>query len=86
VKLQIKRDGPGSPTAIHGNLGMKFDHLKKPTAIADCVEKQLIPHDLCEKNLKLQVEARIQDLLEAVYINYPERMEPRDLQKLIKIL
>jgi hypothetical protein len=31
--------------------------------------KQFTPHDLCEENHKRQVEARVQDLLEAVYID-----------------
>jgi hypothetical protein len=70
VKLLIKRDGPKAPIAIHGNLGIKFNPLEKANAIADCLEKQFTPHDLCEGNHNRQVEARIQ-YLEAVDINPP---------------
>jgi hypothetical protein len=43
---------------------------------------------LCEENHKLQVEARVQDLLEAVDIDPPppKRIRPCNLQKLIEFL
>jgi hypothetical protein len=50
------------------------------------LEEQFTPHELCEENHKQQVEARVQDLLEAVDNNSPERIRPCDLQKIINSL
>jgi hypothetical protein len=66
VKLLTTRDRTRTPTAIHDPLGIKFHLLEKANTIADCLENQFTPHDLCEENYKWQVEARVQDLLEAV--------------------
>jgi hypothetical protein len=74
VKFLLKRDGSRAPTAIHGPLGLKFLPLEKANAIADCLENQFTPHDLCEENHGRQVEARVQALLEAVDNNPPERI------------
>jgi hypothetical protein len=43
-------------------------------------------HDLCDKEHERRVEARVQDLLEAVDNSPPERIRPCDLQKLINFL
>jgi hypothetical protein len=47
-------------------LGKKFHPLEKANAIADCLEKQFTPHDLCEENHEWHVEAGVQALLKAV--------------------
>jgi hypothetical protein len=86
AKLLTNRDGPRAPTAIHGPLGIKFHPLEKANTIADCMEKQCAPHDLCEENHKWQVEARVQDLLKAADIDPPDRIRPSDLQNLIESL
>jgi hypothetical protein len=86
AKSLLKRDGPRAPTAIHGPLGLKFLSLEKANAIADCLENQFTPHDLCDDNQEWRVEARLQALLEAVDNNPPERIRPCDLQKLINSL
>jgi hypothetical protein len=91
AKLLTNRDGPMAPTApttIHGPFGIKLHLLERARAntIADFLEKQFTPHDLCEENHKLQVEARVQDLLQAVDIDPPKRIRPCDLQKLIESL
>jgi hypothetical protein len=86
AKLLTNRDGPRAPTAIHGPLGIKFHPLEKANTIADFLEMQFTPDDLCEENHKWQVEARVQDLLEAVDIDPPKRIRPCDLQKLIESL
>jgi hypothetical protein len=39
--------------------------------IADCLENQFTPHDLCDDNHKWWVEARVQALLKAVDNNPP---------------
>jgi hypothetical protein len=75
-----------APTAVHGPLGITFHPLEKASSIADCLEKQITPHDLREENHKRQEEARVQDLLEAVENDLPERKRPCDLQKLITFL
>jgi hypothetical protein len=73
-------------TAVHGSLGLKFLPLEKANAIADCLEKQFTPHDLCDENHERRVEARVQALLEVVVNKPPERIRPCDLQKLINSL
>jgi hypothetical protein len=78
-----KRDGPREPTAIHGPLGPKFLPLEKTNEIADCLENQFMPHDLCDKNHERRVEARVQALLEAVDNNHHKKLRTCDLQKLI---
>jgi hypothetical protein len=88
AKSLLKRDGPRAPTTIHGPLDLKFLPLEKANAIADCLENQFTPHDLCDDNHKGRVEARVQALLEAVDKNPPppERIQPCDLQKLLNSL
>jgi hypothetical protein len=52
-----RRDGPKAPTAVHGALGFKFDLLN---TIADCLENQFTPHDVCDKNDDKRVEGRVE--------------------------
>jgi hypothetical protein len=66
AKSLTHRDGPRAPTAIHGLLGLQYHPLDKATVIADCLENQFTPLELCEENNERQVEARDQALLEAV--------------------
>jgi hypothetical protein len=40
--------------------------VDKANAVADFLENQFTPHDLCEGNHERQVGARVQALLEAV--------------------
>jgi hypothetical protein len=61
-----KRDGPKAPTAIRGDSGLKFYLSEKDNAIADCLEIQFTPHDLCDENHERWVEARVQAPLEDV--------------------
>jgi hypothetical protein len=82
-KSLLKRDRLRAPTAIHGPLGLKFLPLEKASVIVDCLENQFTPHDLCEENHELRLEARVQALLEAVDNNPLERIRPCDFQKLI---
>jgi hypothetical protein len=67
AKTLLKRDGPRAPTAIHGPLGLIFLSLDQANAIADCLENQFTPHDLCDENHERRVKARVQALLEAVH-------------------
>jgi hypothetical protein len=68
-------------TAIHGASGLKFHSSEKANAIADCLEIQFTPHDLCDENHERRVEAKVQALLETVYKNPPQRIRPFDVQK-----
>jgi hypothetical protein len=86
TKSVIKRDGPRAPTAIHGASGLKFHPSDKANAIADRLEIQFTPHDLCDDNHEWRVEARVQTLLETVDNDPPKRIRPCDLQKLINSL
>jgi hypothetical protein len=53
AKSLLKRVGPRAPTAIHGASGLKFHPLDKANAIADSLEIQFTPHDLCDNNHSL---------------------------------
>jgi hypothetical protein len=44
----MNKDGVRTIFAIHCPLGLKFQLLEKANAIAECVEKQFTPHDLCD--------------------------------------
>jgi hypothetical protein len=50
AKSLLKRDGPRAPTAIDGPLGLTFLPLEKDNAIADGLENQFTPHNLCNEN------------------------------------
>jgi hypothetical protein len=49
-EIPLKRGGPSPPTALHGSLDLKLLPLDKAKAIADCLENQFTPHDLCDEN------------------------------------
>jgi hypothetical protein len=66
AKSLLRKDGPKAATAIHGPSGHNFHPSKKARAIADCLENQSTPHDLCDGKHGRQVEARVEALLEAV--------------------
>jgi hypothetical protein len=51
TKYLANRDGPRVPTAIHGPSGLKFHPVDKANAIADCLENQFTPHDLCDETM-----------------------------------
>jgi hypothetical protein len=62
AKSLANRDGPRSPTAIHGPLGPKFQRVDKSNVIADCLEKQSTPLKLCvEKTMngRLRLESKL---------------------------
>jgi hypothetical protein len=61
------------------SLGPNFHPLEKAKVIADCLERQFTPHDRCEEKNERQVEARVQDLYEAVDNDPHERIRPIDL-------
>jgi hypothetical protein len=69
AKSLTNSNGPKAPTDSHGLLGLKYHRLDKANAIADCLENQFTPHDLCDENHERRVEARVQALLEAADIN-----------------
>jgi hypothetical protein len=86
AKSLINRDGPRAPTAIHGNLGLKFHPMDRSNAIANCLENLFTPHDLCDENHQGCVESRIEALLEAEDNDPCEKIRPHDLLKLISSL
>jgi hypothetical protein len=59
-KSLTNRDGPRAPTVIHDLLGLKYHPVDKANAIADCLENQFTPHDLCDENHERRVEAESQ--------------------------
>jgi hypothetical protein len=44
----MNRDGARALSAIHCPLGLKFQLLEKANEIAEFLEKQFTPHDLCD--------------------------------------
>jgi hypothetical protein len=81
AKSLLKRVGPRAPTAIHGASGLKFLPTDKANVIADCLEIQFTPHELCDENHERRVEAKLQALVETVHQNPPQRIRPCDVQK-----
>jgi hypothetical protein len=65
-EILLKREGPRAPTAIHSPSGLKFHPSEKANAIADTLENQFTPHELCDENHERRVEAKVQALLEDV--------------------
>jgi hypothetical protein len=63
AKSLINRDGPRTPTTIHGHLHLKFNQLDKANAVADFLENQFPPDDFADENHERRVEARVQNLL-----------------------
>jgi hypothetical protein len=57
AKSLTSRDGPRAPTAIHGPLGLKYLPIDKANVIAECLENQFTPHNLCDENHERRVEA-----------------------------
>jgi hypothetical protein len=55
AKSLLKRDRPRAPTAIHCSSGLKFHPSEKANAIADCLEIQFTPRDLCDENHERRV-------------------------------
>jgi hypothetical protein len=86
AKSLTNRDRPRAPTAIHILLGLQYHPVDKTNAIADCLENQFTPQNLCEENHERQVEARVQALLEALDSDPPKRIRRCDLQKLLNFL
>jgi hypothetical protein len=76
AKSLLMRDGTRVPAAMHGASGLKFYLFEKASAIADCLEIQFTPHDLCDDNHEQRVEAGVQTLLETVD-NSPFKGEDR---------
>jgi hypothetical protein len=66
AKSLLERDGQRASTTIHGASGHKLHMSDKANAIADCLEIQFTPHDLCDENHERRVEADVQTLLDTV--------------------
>jgi hypothetical protein len=66
VKFPMKRGGPKTPTVIHGHSGPIFYPIDKANEIANYLENQLTPHELCDSDNERQVVALVQALLDTV--------------------
>jgi hypothetical protein len=62
----MKRDGPKSPTAVRGPLGITYHLNEKANVIADYLVNQFISHNLCDENHGRLVKLRAQALLASV--------------------
>jgi hypothetical protein len=78
--------GPKALTAIHGSFGHKYQPLERATTIADSLENQITPHDLCDENRNRRVEARVQAMLQAGDDTPLENVTSCDIMKLITLL
>jgi hypothetical protein len=45
-EIDYKKDGPKTPTALHGPLGKTYHQNEKANMIADCLENHFTSHDL----------------------------------------
>jgi hypothetical protein len=50
AKTLMKRDGPKTPTDLHGPLGTTDHPNEEANVIADCLENQFTSHDLYDEN------------------------------------
>jgi hypothetical protein len=82
----MTRNGPKSPTAVHGTLRIIYHPKEKANAIADCLENQLTSHDLRDQNHERQVETRVQALLASVDDNVSGKVKPCAIHKLANSL
>jgi hypothetical protein len=86
AKSLMKRDGPKSPTAVHGPLGITYQPNEEANAIAYCLENQLPSHVLCDENHERQVETTVKALLASADDNPLRELRPCDVQKLTNSL
>jgi hypothetical protein len=75
-----------TPTAIHVLLDLPFYLVDQTNAVADCLENQFTPHDMCDENHERRAEDGVQTLLAAEDNDSPEKIRPCHLQKLINTL
>jgi glutaredoxin 2 len=66
AKSVLKRDRSRAPTAIHGASCLKYLPSEKSNAIADCLDIQFTPHELCDENHERRVESAVEALLNTV--------------------
>jgi hypothetical protein len=59
--------------------GFKFPPLEKTNAIAECLENQFTPRDLCEENDEQGVGVRVQAFSETLEDSFHERVRPCDV-------
>jgi hypothetical protein len=64
------------------SYGTQIPLIIKTNVIADCLENQFSPHDLCEEHREQLVVTRIQALFETVDNDPLERVRPCDVQKI----
>jgi hypothetical protein len=81
VNYLMKRVGPKVSTAIHGLSGPKFFPAEKVNDIADCLENQFMPYDLCDEHHERQVQ-----LLAAEYNTHPRKESDLVRKKLLHSL
>jgi hypothetical protein len=79
AKTLTKRGGPKVPTAIHGPSGPIFYPNAKAKVIANYLEDQITPHELCDLDHERRVEARVQAVLKTVDEAPSEKFRPCDV-------
>jgi hypothetical protein len=55
-----RRGGPKAPTAIHSPSGPIFYPIDKANVIANYLENQFTPHELCDLDHERRVRAKVQ--------------------------
>jgi hypothetical protein len=56
AKSLMKREGPKTPTVLHGPFGIIYYRNEKANVTADCLRKQFPSHDLFDENHERQVK------------------------------
>jgi hypothetical protein len=86
AKSLTKRGGPKAPTAIHGPSDPIFYPIDKANVIANYLENQFTPHELCDLGHERRVEAKVQVVLNTVDEAPPGKFRPSDVSKEIRSL
>jgi hypothetical protein len=82
AKSLTNRGEPKALSVIHGPLDPIFYPIDEANIIADFLENQFTPHNLCDCDHKRQVEGGVHVLLAAVDENPPVKFRPRDVKGL----
>jgi hypothetical protein len=86
AELLTKKDGPKSPTTVHGPLGTTYHLNEKVNTTVDCLENQFTSHDLCDENHERRVQTRVPALLTTTDDTSLGKVRTCDIHKLVNSL
>jgi hypothetical protein len=82
----MKRDGPKTPAAVHGPLGITYYPNEKANVIADSLEIRFTSHYLLDENREREVRTTVQALLASLDGTTLGKVRPCDIHKLANSL